>query len=248
VDKFGVPRVRCYCGNPLKEPIPLSVAPTYTGETWPAFKPTTVVVVVAPPQPVTTIVVIDVVTGLPFSRQLGGGDVITDTDAPPGIFGTPTATPAPTPTPTPTPLIAQNITSIGRPAASSTFSGFPASNAVDGNRATSWFSNGASEGENSTFTWTARQPVVVTTVSILSNAQNSNPSIRQGYTFTSVTIQVLDGSGNVVASKDSPMGDSDVTVDFGGVAGVVVRAILHHHVNPACGGFSELVVMGTVVA
>jgi len=37
VDAFGVPRVRCYCGNPLKPAIELSVDVTINGTPWPGF-------------------------------------------------------------------------------------------------------------------------------------------------------------------------------------------------------------------
>ena len=101
VDRYGVPRVRCYCGNPLTEPIPLTETPAYTGPSWPAFQPTTVVVVAPAPQPQVTIIIVDVATGAPFARPVGG-DGSTDTDAPPGTFSTPTPAPTPTAPPTPT--------------------------------------------------------------------------------------------------------------------------------------------------
>jgi len=100
VDDFGVPRARCYCGNPLTPPVPLSTTPTYTGPRWPAFQPTTVVVVVPAPQPQTQIIIVDSTTGTAFARPAGGSGA-TDTDAPPGTFATPL--PAATPTPTPAP-------------------------------------------------------------------------------------------------------------------------------------------------
>ena len=37
VDIFGVPRVRCYCGNPLKPAVELSAEVTVRGTTWPGF-------------------------------------------------------------------------------------------------------------------------------------------------------------------------------------------------------------------
>ena len=45
VDRYGVPRSRCACGNPLGSPRPTPTTPTYTGDPWPGFNPTTVVVV-----------------------------------------------------------------------------------------------------------------------------------------------------------------------------------------------------------
>ncbi|HXA27961.1 MAG TPA: DUF6777 domain-containing protein [Candidatus Angelobacter sp.] len=106
VDRYGVPRVRCYCGNPLAPPVPVTQAPTYTGPSWPAFQPTTVVVIAPAPQPQTVIVMVDVTTGAPFARPVGGTGA-TDSDAPPGILGSATPTPAATPPPaTPSPAAA----------------------------------------------------------------------------------------------------------------------------------------------
>ena len=105
VDRYGVPRVRCYCGNPLTEPVPVTQSPSYTGPSWPAFQPTTVVVVAPAPQPQTVIVIVDVTTGVPFARPVGGTGA-TDTNVPPGVLPTPAppatpATPAPSATATP---------------------------------------------------------------------------------------------------------------------------------------------------
>ncbi len=104
VDNFGVPRARCYCGNPLTPPVPLTTTPTYTGQRWPAFQPTTIVVVVPAPQPQTKIIIVDSTTGTAFARPTGGSGA-TDTDAPPGSFATPLPAATPTPTPAPTPQV-----------------------------------------------------------------------------------------------------------------------------------------------
>ena len=45
VDRYGVPRIKCNCGNPLAQPQAVRTSPTYTGAPWPGFSPTTVVVV-----------------------------------------------------------------------------------------------------------------------------------------------------------------------------------------------------------
>ena len=48
VDRWGVPRARCLCGNPLTKAIPVQGASgtTYVGPRWPSFAPTTIVVIV----------------------------------------------------------------------------------------------------------------------------------------------------------------------------------------------------------
>ena len=52
VDTYGVPRARCYCGNPLLPPVPAKVQVTYVGSSWPGFDPGAVGVVSPAPQPV----------------------------------------------------------------------------------------------------------------------------------------------------------------------------------------------------
>jgi len=39
VDAYGVPRIRCYCGNPLLAPKAATGTPKYTGKSWPGFVP-----------------------------------------------------------------------------------------------------------------------------------------------------------------------------------------------------------------
>ncbi|MEA2644985.1 MAG: hypothetical protein QOE92_68, partial [Chloroflexota bacterium] len=91
VDRYGVPRARCYCGNPLTPPTP-QTQPKYTGETWPAFKPGTVVVVVPPGTPVTILTLADP-AGNGFGRQVG--TETTDGPAPPVVQPSPLPSPAP---------------------------------------------------------------------------------------------------------------------------------------------------------
>lgn len=69
VDKYGLPRARCYCGNPLTPPSPVS-NPTYTGPKWTGFSPTTVIVV-QQTVIVDIFVVVDVTTGQTFGRPAG---------------------------------------------------------------------------------------------------------------------------------------------------------------------------------
>jgi hypothetical protein len=69
VDKFGVPRVKCYCGNPLLEPV--ESPQRYSGPRWAGFQPNVVQVITPAPVQITVIVVVDVVTGQPFGRPVG---------------------------------------------------------------------------------------------------------------------------------------------------------------------------------
>ena len=96
VDKFGVPKVKCYCGNPLLEPEPVQSKPEYSGTPWPTFEPTVVQVVQPAPQPVTVIVLVDVNTGQPFGRPVGtDGGSDENATLPPRGTGTSTTTTRP---------------------------------------------------------------------------------------------------------------------------------------------------------
>lgn len=82
VDVYGVPRVKCGCGNPLLEPVPTAATPVYTGDRWPTFSPANVVNVTVDVE-VTTFVLVDVDGGEPFTRPPGtdggeDGDLLVD--------------------------------------------------------------------------------------------------------------------------------------------------------------------------
>lgn len=71
VDAHGVPRARCYCGNPLTAPAALSGEPKPVGTAWPGYKPTALAAVQPSSVIITVFVLIDVVTGQPFNRPAG---------------------------------------------------------------------------------------------------------------------------------------------------------------------------------
>ncbi len=58
IDEFGVPRVKCYCGNPLLPPVASSAPPVYSGPRWPDFEPARITTVTPPPQPIEVLVVV----------------------------------------------------------------------------------------------------------------------------------------------------------------------------------------------
>lgn len=70
VDEFGVPRVKCNCGNPLLEPRALQTRPRYTGTRWPTFSPASVLVVTADVR-ISVLVLVDVTGGEPIRRPIG---------------------------------------------------------------------------------------------------------------------------------------------------------------------------------
>ncbi len=51
IDSYGVPRARCWCGNPLIPPVASNVQVTYVGRQWQDFNPATVSVVSPAPEP-----------------------------------------------------------------------------------------------------------------------------------------------------------------------------------------------------
>ena len=46
VDEYGIPRARCFCGNPLAPPVAQTTGTRWVGDPWPGFDPTTVIIVV----------------------------------------------------------------------------------------------------------------------------------------------------------------------------------------------------------
>ncbi len=63
VDTYGVPRVKCYCGNPLLPPVASRQTPVYTGPRWPDFNPAQVNVIQPSPTPVQTFQIVDLKSG-----------------------------------------------------------------------------------------------------------------------------------------------------------------------------------------
>jgi hypothetical protein len=81
VDDLGRPRVKCGCGNPLRDPSTTEGAARYTGNGWPGFDPSQVVVVTAAPRPVDRFVLFDAPTGQTVVRAPGSTGRTEDVDA-----------------------------------------------------------------------------------------------------------------------------------------------------------------------
>lgn len=86
VDAYGVPRVRCACGNPLLSPTTDVTAISVSGTRWQDFQTTTVRYVQPAPAPQTTLPFVDIETREPLPTPVGGDGegfgeylVITDT-------------------------------------------------------------------------------------------------------------------------------------------------------------------------
>jgi len=92
VDRYGVPRARCACGNPLTPPT-LVHPSSYTGDRWAAFDPAHVVTVAPTSAPLTQLTLVDPVTLAVFTRPVGGAGATDQAQGnPPG----PTSTALPT--------------------------------------------------------------------------------------------------------------------------------------------------------
>ena len=79
VDAHGLPRARCYCGNPLTAPTALTGEPKPVGAPWAGYNPDALAAAQPSKAAITTFVLIDVVTGQPFNRPA-------DTAPPPSPF------------------------------------------------------------------------------------------------------------------------------------------------------------------
>ncbi|MGQ0618006.1 MAG: DUF6777 domain-containing protein [Acidimicrobiia bacterium] len=262
VDRFGVPKVRCKCGNPLLPAQPLANDVAVQGDPWPDFSLAETITVAAA-DAIEEFVLQDVLDESPLFRVTASP--ATDASDEPQILDPPFSSDFSTdssssegpitsdPVTTTTEVLPADVTSRGIVAPSSTFDQpdgfFPASLAVDGDVGTSWFSAGEfADGDTSTYTWSVDEPVPIVRIEVLSNARHDDPALRTGFGFVTMTIEVFDVNGDrVYESADIPLAgtpDPDVSVelDIGGstVRGTEVRISLTGHEDPTCGGFSEL--------
>ncbi len=243
IDKRGLPRARCACGNPLQEPVPVSRAAKTTGTPWAGYSAEKTVAIKPGPAPVERFVVSDPVSGEVFELVAGGDGVAPSPSpsAPPASQFDPGAPCSAGPAKT-------NVVKAGRVSASSEFNrSFPARLAVDGKKTTSWFSKGAKDGASSTYTWTANALVCVEEVAIFGNGRH--PQYPRNFGFHAVRVELLGSGGKVVASQTVQQPgtpDAGATLDFSKIA-TGVRLVWAGHEAPNCGGFSELEVHGGTV-
>ncbi|NUO53579.1 MAG: discoidin domain-containing protein [Polyangiaceae bacterium] len=83
---------------------------------------------------------------------------------------------------------------------SSSYPGWPASNAVDGSEETSWYSgsnDSVAQGKKPFYQLTFKEPTPVRTVTILGNR---DPAFFNGYAILSGQLDVFDASGRLVAT------------------------------------------------
>jgi actin-like ATPase involved in cell morphogenesis len=71
VDQFGVPRVRCASGSPLKPAVAARAAPSYEGSQWEDFNSEHVSIIIQNTAPIEALTLIDLNTNEPFGRPVG---------------------------------------------------------------------------------------------------------------------------------------------------------------------------------
>ncbi|MEU1196475.1 DUF6777 domain-containing protein, partial [Streptomyces sp. NPDC005813] len=124
VDSHGVPRTRCGCGNPLKEPVQQKTTPKQTGQRWASFQPQNVVVIAPSVTIINVFVIVDPHDDKWIARYRGDNTHHDRrTHRPPRPFPTVVVTPTPT-TPKPTPCVTPTG---GGPCAPTTPSSTPSS-------------------------------------------------------------------------------------------------------------------------
>lgn len=90
VDDYGVPAVRCYCGNPLTAAPDLAPGSTFEGKTWKGWKPERLVRITPADEVIDNFTAVDVATDSLFTRPAGTSgaqDAATGQPAPAGVAG-----------------------------------------------------------------------------------------------------------------------------------------------------------------
>ncbi|MER7336246.1 DUF6777 domain-containing protein [Streptomyces sp. NPDC000075] len=100
VDKYGEPKVRCACGNPLSRVVPQPGTPRQKGPSWPGYQPQNVVVVNRSTTVINVFVIYDS-RDKQWVHRYTGDQVHHDKPAPPPPRHWPTSPPSPPVTHTP---------------------------------------------------------------------------------------------------------------------------------------------------
>ncbi|MGH1345818.1 MAG: hypothetical protein ACRBN8_29915 [Nannocystales bacterium] len=143
--------------------------------------------------------------------------------------------------------LSDNITDQGMVTASTEFNGYPAPDSVDGSLSTSWFSTGPEGGGGpSVYSWSTVTDRCINRIEVDDNSGHSDEGFRSGYGFATATVRVLQDDLVVFEETVQLPGtpDGPFAVDTGGLLGSRVLIELGGHENEACGGFSELRVIG----
>ncbi|MER7759857.1 DUF6777 domain-containing protein [Streptomyces sp. NPDC097619] len=71
VDDYGLPRVRCTCGNPLMPPVEIKQGAFHEGDPWPGFRAEEVVVVTPTAEAVSNLVIVNISNNTWIERRSG---------------------------------------------------------------------------------------------------------------------------------------------------------------------------------
>jgi hypothetical protein len=264
VDDRGVPRARCFCGNPLLAPIPASTTPTYTGDAWPGFAPENVEVIAPAPAPLAEIPIVDNQTGNVFARPVGSDGAIDVALAAgePSVEPTATATASASEVALPTSLpgpgtgdpvereaaFPSDLTGIGAVSSNSVDPNFPTNLAVDLDATTSWFSIGPHTSASIIeYTWSVNGPVEIGGIAVAGNAENATLDFRRNFGFDQVDIDILSNGAVVTTATYALDGtpDPNVFAQFPpGTFGDTVRLRFSGPESLDCGGAGEVLVLG----
>jgi uncharacterized protein DUF6777/protein kinase-like protein len=222
VDAFGVPRARCYCGNPLTPPRPLASKPTVEGTRWPHFTLQNTVVIERL-QTITIFTTTDVLTGTTGIIRPRGSSPTQATIAqppppPPPVqtTTTPTTTTTTTPTTTTTTTPTTATTTTSTPTTTTTTAPTTSSSTTTTqttttppppaeNPAASWSPNPGQQGANFTLSVSGFQPDVTLQVSL------ARPDgTTQSFTITTTAAGV--GSITFTNTQGQPAGTYTATI------------------------------------
>lgn len=118
VDSYGVPRVKCSCGNPLTPPLPLR-KPTYTGTRWSGFAPDQVIVVQQAPVIINVFVLQNTNGNGTFARPIGTTGVA-DADKPADVVTSSSTSSSSSPSTTQRPTTTESLPPITQEPTTST--------------------------------------------------------------------------------------------------------------------------------
>jgi hypothetical protein len=188
VDRYGQPVVKCYCGNPLTQPV-LYTAPTYTGPLWAGFSPTQITIINRSTTIVNQFTLYDPSNGKTFTRT-------------PGVHGRDGPYSAPSTTTTTT----QPQSTTPAPATGSTPTQTAPSAAPAENPSVSLSPNPVTQGDTVTLTASGFAPGASLQISV-----NRPDGVVEHYPMSAGS----DGTGTYTfsnAAGNAPLGTYNVTV------------------------------------
>jgi hypothetical protein len=119
--------------------------------------------------------------------------------------------------------------------------------AIDGDESTSWFAAAADpSGAPTSFRFTLPQDECLAELMFVGNGAQADLTLRDGYGFESMTVQILDATEQVIVEEVHTLAgspDPTITIALDGVLGREIVLLFAGHENPDRAGFSELYVL-----